>query len=202
MDTHRAAASGRGNTHGPVGQAGETMTDSLVGDWKVRRTMIDFLTGATYRFAGDAVVTADAFSEHGLMRIGSQEMPASRRYRLEPGEGSMCILHADGRGFIALGPKAAQTVHHLCGADLYVGRFFFRGPDEWAEAWRVKGPRKNYTSLGRFYRLRDTSSRLRLGHEVEVRALENALIAGEDSGAPIAFDSTAFLSKMRTKHAR
>ena len=79
-------------------------------------------------------------------------MPASRRYQLEPGEGSVHILHADGRDFIELGPKAAQTVRHLCGADLYVGRFFFRGPDEWAEAWRVKGPRKNYASLGRFRR--------------------------------------------------
>ena len=41
---------------------------------------------------------------------------------------------------------------HLCGTDVYAGRFFFRGPDEWVEAWRVKGPRKNYASLGRFYR--------------------------------------------------
>ncbi|QND61136.1 hypothetical protein HB778_04470 [Mesorhizobium huakuii] len=114
----------------------------------------------------------------------------------------MRILHADGSDFIELEPKAAQAVRHLCGADLYVGRFFFRGRDEWAEAWRVKGPRKNYASLGWFYRQQDTSSRLRLEYEDEVRALENALIAGEESGAPIAFDSTAFLSKMRAKHAR
>jgi len=128
------------------------MADHLVGDWRVRRTMIDFLTGATHCFAGDAAVTADAFTEHGTMRIGSQEMPASRRYRFEPGERSMRILHADGRDFIELGPEPAQTVRHPCGADLYVGRFFFRGRDEWAEAWRVKGPRKNYASLGRFRR--------------------------------------------------
>ncbi|QKC82624.1 DUF6314 family protein [Mesorhizobium sp. NZP2077] len=128
------------------------MADSIVGDWTVSRSMIDFLTGTTYRFAGEAVVTQDMFSEHGVMRIGSREMPASRRYRLEPGERSVHILHADSRDFIELELKAAQTVRHLCGADLYVGRFFFRGPDEWAEAWRVKGPRKNYASLGRFCR--------------------------------------------------
>lgn len=132
------------------------MADHLVGDWKVRRTMIDFLTGATHRFAGDAVVTEDAFTEHGTMRIGSQEMPASRRYRLEQLDNSTRILHADGRDFIELGPEAAQTVRHLCGADLYVGRFFFRGPDEWVEVWRVKGPRKNYASLGRFLRIDNT----------------------------------------------
>lgn len=152
MDTHRAVAFDRGNTPGPVGQAGKALANSLVGDWKVRRTMIDFLAGATYRFAGDAVVTADAFTERGLMGTGSHEMPASRSYRLEWSERSMRILHADGRDFIELGPEAAQTVRHHCGADLYVGRFFFRGPDEWAEAWRVKGPRKNYASLGRFCR--------------------------------------------------
>jgi antitoxin ParD1/3/4 len=39
-------------------------------------------------------------------------------------------------------------------------------------------------------------------HEAKVRALQNALIAGEESGAPVAFDSTAFLGKMRAKHAR
>jgi hypothetical protein len=150
MDTHRSAAFDRRRAVDPVGRAGKG--DSLVGDWKVRRTMIDFLTGATHRFAGDAVVTEDAFTEHGLMRIGAHKMPASRRYRLEPGEGSMRILHADGRDFIEIGPEAAQTVRHLCGADLYVGRFFFRGADEWAEAWRVKGPRKNYASLGWFQR--------------------------------------------------
>lgn len=114
--------------------------------------MIDFLAGATYRFSGDAVVTADAFAEHGTMWIGSHEMPASRRYRLEPGEGSTRILHADGRDFIELKPRAAQAVRHHCGADLYAGRFFFRGPDEWVEAWRVKGPRKNYATFGRFWR--------------------------------------------------
>ena len=180
------------------------MADIIVGDWTVSRTMIDFLAGATYRFSGDAVVTADAFTEHGLMRIGSREMPAGRSYRLESSERSTRILYADGRDFIELGLKAAQAVHHHCGADIYAGRFFFRGPDEWVEVWRVKGPRKNYASLGRFRRLYDPSSGSHLfeGHEDEVPALQNALIAGENSGAPIAFDSTAFLSKMRAKHAR
>jgi hypothetical protein len=134
------------------GEAADVMADILVGDWTVSRSMIDFLAGATYRFSGDAVVTADAFTEHGLMRIGSREMPASRRYRLDVLEHSTRILHADGRDFIELGPEPAQAVHHHCGTDIYAGRFFFRGPDEWFEAWRVKGPRKNYASLGRFYR--------------------------------------------------
>ena len=38
-------------------------------------------------------------------------------------------------------------------------------------------------------------------HETKVRALQDALIAGEQSGAPRPFDSEAFLSRMHAKHA-
>jgi antitoxin ParD1/3/4 len=38
-------------------------------------------------------------------------------------------------------------------------------------------------------------------HEAKVKALQAALIAGEESGAPAPFDSKAFLKRMRTKHA-
>ncbi|GJL88207.1 MAG: antitoxin [Minwuia thermotolerans] len=38
-------------------------------------------------------------------------------------------------------------------------------------------------------------------HEARVRALQNALIAAEESGPPEAFDSDAFLKEMRKKHA-
>jgi len=38
-------------------------------------------------------------------------------------------------------------------------------------------------------------------HETKVQALRQALIDGENSGAPVAFDSDAFLNEMRTKHA-
>jgi hypothetical protein len=55
--------------------------------------------------------------------------------------------------FISLGEQPSQRVHHHCGADNYAGRFIFRSAEEWGEAWRVKGPRKNYASLGRFSRL-------------------------------------------------
>jgi hypothetical protein len=131
----------------------QSIADSVAGDWTVRRTMIDFLAAATYSFSGNAVVTTDAFTERGVMQIGAHAMPASRTYRLELREHSIAILPADGSDFIELEPKATQIVHHRCGADVYAGRFWFRSPDEWAEAWRVKGPRKNYASLSRFRRL-------------------------------------------------
>ncbi len=37
-------------------------------------------------------------------------------------------------------------------------------------------------------------------HEAKVKALQNALIAGEESGPPAPFDNDAFLNKMRRRH--
>jgi len=37
-------------------------------------------------------------------------------------------------------------------------------------------------------------------HEARVKALQDALIAGEQSGPPTAFDNAAFLKWMREKH--
>lgn len=39
-------------------------------------------------------------------------------------------------------------------------------------------------------------------HEEKVKALQDALIAGEQSGEPRPFDEEAFLQRMRQKHGR
>jgi len=39
-------------------------------------------------------------------------------------------------------------------------------------------------------------------HEAKVKALQEALIEGEESGPPAPFDSEAFLKRMREKHVR
>jgi len=39
-------------------------------------------------------------------------------------------------------------------------------------------------------------------HEAKVKALREALIEGEESGPAAAFDSEAFLVRMRAKHVR
>lgn len=39
-------------------------------------------------------------------------------------------------------------------------------------------------------------------HELKLKALQGALIAGEESGEPIPFDSEAFLTRMRAKHGQ
>lgn len=37
-------------------------------------------------------------------------------------------------------------------------------------------------------------------HEAKVKALQAALIAGEESGSPVPFDNTAFLKRMRNRN--
>ncbi|RWX77271.1 type II toxin-antitoxin system ParD family antitoxin [Neorhizobium lilium] len=39
-------------------------------------------------------------------------------------------------------------------------------------------------------------------HEMRVKGLQNALIAGEKSGAPRSFDNEAFVRRMRQRNAR
>ena len=39
-------------------------------------------------------------------------------------------------------------------------------------------------------------------HELKVRALQEALIAGEQSGTPEDFDNPAFVKRMRSTHAK
>lgn len=39
-------------------------------------------------------------------------------------------------------------------------------------------------------------------HEAKVKALQDALIAGEKSGKPRAFDGKKFLAKLHAKHAK
>jgi len=127
------------------------LADALIGRWQVRRVVRDFIGSASCAFAGEALLTESGFSEEGEMRIGDRAMPASRAYRLERQGGSVLVFRGD-EVFIRLDDRPSQIVHHQCGDDSYAGRLIFRARDEWAEVWRVKGPRKNYTSISRFHR--------------------------------------------------
>lgn len=128
------------------------LTSALIGRWHVRRVVRDFAGSAGCVFSGEALLTESGFAEEGEMRVGDRALPASRAYRLERQDGFVLVFRG-GEFFIRLGGAPSQVVHHQCGDDLYLGRFIFRS-DAWVEAWRVKGPRKNYTSVSRYHRQR------------------------------------------------
>lgn len=126
---------------------------AFLGRWTVQRRIFDRMTNSVQCFAGTAWIEPDRFWEEGKLKTGSGSFVSRRTYRLVPRGGDLSIRFPDGADFIALGPVSRQTVSHDCGGDIYRGRFFFRSPDNWAEFWRVSGPRKHYISLGHYMRL-------------------------------------------------
>ena len=98
-------------------------------------------------FSGKADITENAFIEQGDMKIEGGKFDSRRRYALKMETGHVTVEFADGGHFIRLASEASQRVVHVCGDDVYTGRFIVAGPDRWAEVWSVQGPKKRYRSL-------------------------------------------------------
>lgn len=130
-----------------------TVFDALLGTWSVRRKVVDYRSGGVFSFEGKAILTNTSFEEQGQIDYGNSAFSAERAYGIRADGDSISVLFANGARFIELGPSASQAVHHHCGQDTYLGRFFFRGREAWAEHWRVSGPKKHYASLARYHRL-------------------------------------------------
>lgn len=124
----------------------------FVGEWRVRRKIVDHLATTTATFAGQATITPTRFEECGTLTLGSNVLNAARTYRLRFTRRSISVAFPDGAEFIVMRARPSQTVQHRCGADFYTGRFFFIDEHTWAEAWQVVGPRKRYASLTRYTR--------------------------------------------------
>lgn len=127
--------------------------DTFLGTWSVRRKIVDFRSGGVFIFEGKAVLTTVSFEEQGQIDYGGSAFSAERTYKIQADGNSISVLFASGARFIELDLAASQAVHHHCGQDTYLGRFFFRGRETWAERWRVEGPRKHYASLAHYRRL-------------------------------------------------
>lgn len=126
--------------------------DTFLGTWSVRRKIIDYRTGSVFSFEGKAVLTNTSFEEQGQIGYGDRAFSAERAYRIRADGNSISVLFANGSRFVELDLRASQAVHHHCGQDTYLGWFFFRDREAWAERWRVSGPRKHYASLAHYRR--------------------------------------------------
>jgi hypothetical protein len=130
----------------------------LRGEWTVTRVIND---GAGH-FEGRACFVPDPESpaavmwrEHGRLRLGAHDGPAERTLRIEPAiDGAWQVRFADGRPFHELDLAAGGRcdVSHLCGPDVYRGRYEIDGPDRFTITWRVSGPRKNDVIASRYER--------------------------------------------------
>jgi hypothetical protein len=124
------------------------------GRWAVSREIAD-AKGVDGRFDGTATFVREGaglrYVERGVLRLGTAEMQAERRYVWTAGEG-VEVWFDDGRFFhgFALGDTAEAT--HDCPPDWYEVSYDFRAWPEWSSRWRVTGPRKDYVMTSRFVR--------------------------------------------------
>lgn len=128
------------------------VSDAL-GHWAVRRTIVDHLSGRTFRLYGKARLDDTTFSEQLRLTADGTGMEARRDYRLSDLGQEMKVSFMDGRPFIVLAARARQSCLHVCGDDMYRGTFIIRDKDCWIETWQVRDPRKRYRSLGVFMRI-------------------------------------------------
>jgi len=142
----------------------------FVGAWSVKRRIVDHQAGAAYAFAGSAIVTGTSFRETGHFQTADATLAAARDYRLEMSGAAILVLRPDGSPFVSLAPAGRQAVRHACGADLYVGRLLVRSEHVWAETWRVRGPRKHYSSLSLYRRIHEPGPEAIIPREPEREA--------------------------------
>ena len=136
----------------------------LAGEWRVSRVGVDRGAGRTMRFVGTAWFRRASpglhvggldMEERGTMACRGQVWDAARSYGYRPrGASGAAVLFGDGLLFhnVDLATGAA-CVRHLCGPDLYAGRYRVLGPGAWLLGWRVTGPRKDQVIAARYVRL-------------------------------------------------
>lgn len=118
----------------------------LIGEWTLRRTVVDRLAGVTGDVAGTTsltLVTPDEvrWDEAGVMRFDGRETPVSRTLVVRRGQDDRWTVHfADGREFHDWAWDA--SVEHACAPDDYTG-VLAGSADRWTVRWEARGPAKD-----------------------------------------------------------
>lgn len=135
----------------------------LLGDWDIRRHLVDIRLGLEGRFEGTARFAPDGpraagYHEQGILTWPGHAGPAYRSLRCaSSGEHRVAFSFTDGRPFHVLELRSdGFDIDHPCGADRYAGRFVLVGNDEWRATWEVEGPRKRLRLEGTYRRIPST----------------------------------------------
>jgi hypothetical protein len=120
----------------------------LSGRWSVDRRLVDRRRGGEGEFTGTASFEPDGdrlrWTEHGRMRFGGHDGPATRRLVIAGGPDGWTVEFDDGRPFHPLDlATGACTVEHHCGDDRYAGEYRLLGAGALAVRWHVTGPGKD-----------------------------------------------------------
>lgn len=129
----------------------KTLAD-FEGRWQLARS-ITHADGVTASLTGTATFTRHgpglAYVETGALCIGgAAPFEATQRYTWDEHLG---VHFADGRFFHHV-PREGGPAAHWCDPDQYDGVYDFSGWPHWTLSWRVRGPRKDYTSQTSFWR--------------------------------------------------
>jgi len=120
------------------------------GLWRVLREIDDRLSGRPGRFEGTASLAPEGdglrYRESGVLRLGDgPEMAAHRDYLWVPDGEGIAVRFADGRPFHSFRSEGLSAgTDHPCGRDLYRVTYDFTSWPDWASAWTVTGPAKDY----------------------------------------------------------
>ena len=135
------------------------------GSWAFLRLLRDAATGRDGSIIGRADFASEEgglrYRERGRMVFAGHRGLAERAYRFRlTGPGRAEVLFADGRFFHALDlTRGIDGVEHLCGDDLYRGRYALEDAQRWALRWRVRGPGKDLLLTTRYLRFGSAAAR-------------------------------------------
>jgi uncharacterized protein DUF6314 len=136
------------------------LREFLFGSWKVDRSLLDRRHSIRGNLHGHAdFVPAGCcllYEERGTLTFGAHCGAAEQSYKYDFGGGNAraCVSFRDGRAFHDLDLSHGQTlVSHVCGHDLYEGRFIALDPGQWQSVWKVAGPRKDLEIFTLYSRL-------------------------------------------------
>jgi hypothetical protein len=121
-----------------------TLAD-FIGTWTLSRSLAHG-DGTQARFEGQARFTPQGdgalYHEAGDLIMGQGRFHAERSYRWDA---DLRVFFDDGRFFHQV-PDAGGEAAHWCDPDQYDVVYDFSQWPRWQAVWRVRGPRKDYTS--------------------------------------------------------
>jgi hypothetical protein len=140
----------------------DDLASFLRGSWRIDRDILAHGRTTVGRFTGIGTFAAEAavpgllhYEEQGTLQLGTHEAPASRRLGYHVAGGRAEVVFADGRPFHDLDLRAgSHDAEHVCGQDLYRGRFEVVSDHSWRHEWSVIGPRKEHLIRTTFDRRR------------------------------------------------
>ena len=137
----------------------EMLLVNFVGDWQLKRQIIDLLHGQDGQLYGSAKFTplddGLLYEEQGRLTLSSGTvLRADRTYLWSDDACGIVVCFENGTEFHRFELiKRSHGSTHFCGDDVYNVAYDFERWPNWSATWNVLGPRKNYKSVSRYNRI-------------------------------------------------